>query len=470
MALMEENQILPNISKHPMGTTGMFWSSVDSVWRFFSSVRLALVLLVLIGVGSILGTLIPQVQGTSGLARMVLQESASDVGAALIQFFQMFDIFHSWWYSLLLEMLAINLVVCSLPRFSRLLSHRVQPETPNPSASRIWFPNARPDLSSTTKRKVLFGRKAIVPKTPAGFWRVQTGGWSQSGFLLVHLGVVFVLISGGVAQVSAVEGSMELVPGQVTDTFVVRQGDGTERLMRLPFSVACLDFYLERFSPGLNGVRDFVSIVEVLKNGAVMQKVRLEVNDPLFFDGYAFYQSSYQNLREQDRATLKVRDSKGDRVIQARLGEVVAWGADGTVYQVKEYRERQPDQEEAVRIETTDAEGRRRWFWVFLNHPGFVESNRPGDVGLDLISYKPGYITIFRVKRDPGSPVLWIGTILLLCGLMTVFFARHRQLWFRLSEDGLEVFCWSHRAQEEFVRSLSLRLEGLLEAKHGNTE
>ena len=84
----------------------------NSLWQFFASVKLALLILCLIAVTSIIGTDIPQKEAA--------QFYVSNFGASYAQIFQILDItdmYNSWWFLALLFLLAFNLVICSIDRF-----------------------------------------------------------------------------------------------------------------------------------------------------------------------------------------------------------------------------------------------------------------------------------------------------------------------------------------------------------------
>jgi len=86
----------------------------NAIWSFFASVRLTVVLLIVIAVTSIMGTLIPQQEEAQRIMR--------DLPPALVstlQSLQLFDMYHSVWFLLLMLLLAVNLIVCSLNRFPR---------------------------------------------------------------------------------------------------------------------------------------------------------------------------------------------------------------------------------------------------------------------------------------------------------------------------------------------------------------
>ncbi|MFH1075751.1 MAG: cytochrome c biogenesis protein ResB [Pseudomonadota bacterium] len=83
-----------------------------SIKGFFSSVKLSVVLLIVLACTSILGTLIPQ----NDMPAFYMQKYG-EVFSRLFDILGLMDMYHSWWYRLLLALLSVNLVFCSVKRF-----------------------------------------------------------------------------------------------------------------------------------------------------------------------------------------------------------------------------------------------------------------------------------------------------------------------------------------------------------------
>ncbi len=84
----------------------------NSLWQFFASVKLALVILCLIAITSIIGTVIPQKEAA--------EFYTSTYGPKMAQVFSILDIpdmYNSWWFLALLFLLGFNLIICSIDRF-----------------------------------------------------------------------------------------------------------------------------------------------------------------------------------------------------------------------------------------------------------------------------------------------------------------------------------------------------------------
>ena len=82
-----------------------------SLWSAFSSIKLTLFLLIILAFTSIFGTVIPQQEGALELA-----EKLSPGLVRFLSSLQLFDMYHSLWFRLIIGALAVNLIVCSLDR------------------------------------------------------------------------------------------------------------------------------------------------------------------------------------------------------------------------------------------------------------------------------------------------------------------------------------------------------------------
>ncbi|HET7317754.1 MAG TPA: cytochrome c biogenesis protein ResB, partial [Nitrospirota bacterium] len=97
----------------------------DKVWKFFSSVKLAVVLLIILAIVSVIGTVIQQNQAPEQYLREYSQST--------VQFFEMlgfFDMYHTWWFVLLLFLFTANLTVCTLDRLPHTLKIMTAPLKP----------------------------------------------------------------------------------------------------------------------------------------------------------------------------------------------------------------------------------------------------------------------------------------------------------------------------------------------------
>src|SRR5579872_5564161 len=99
-------------------------STFDKTLQFFSSLKCGLLLLGLLGAAMIAGTFI--------LQRPMAQEGQIEQVYApqivnLLSAFGLFDVFHAWWFILLLGLLGANITLASIERFPQVWRLYVRP-------------------------------------------------------------------------------------------------------------------------------------------------------------------------------------------------------------------------------------------------------------------------------------------------------------------------------------------------------
>ncbi|MEE8384638.1 MAG: cytochrome c biogenesis protein ResB, partial [Dehalococcoidia bacterium] len=103
-----------------------YWETqaLNRMWHFFTSVRLALVLILLIAAAVLVGTLLdqapPSVISDPALYAQWLGRAEGRYGVfptKVLDFFDLFNVFHTLWFRLLIGLLTVNIIVCSLNRW-----------------------------------------------------------------------------------------------------------------------------------------------------------------------------------------------------------------------------------------------------------------------------------------------------------------------------------------------------------------
>src|SRR3990170_2761733 len=86
------------------------------IWNFLISIKLAIWIIILLAVTSILGTVIQQNQPPEKY-RQVYEDWAYN----LMDRINLFDMYHSWWFLLLLCLFTLNLTCCTIDRLPRVI-------------------------------------------------------------------------------------------------------------------------------------------------------------------------------------------------------------------------------------------------------------------------------------------------------------------------------------------------------------
>jgi cytochrome c biogenesis protein len=414
------------------------------VWSFFSSVGLAIALLAIIVLVSMVGTVVPQRDAAGELALQIPPGLFS-----FLQTMQIFDLYHSVWFFLLMGLLSVNLIVCSINRFPKVWRHfRAKPSPANFDV----FEDLSEDAIIHTKQdqKVVAEIAGIAMKSRFRGYQCQKttdglylygdkGRVSCFGVYVVHLSILILIAGVVIGSLLGIEGYVNINEGQTVNKIALRDKDQT---LLLPFAVRCDRFTIEFYENG--APKTYRSDLTFLKNDQVVSKGQLLVNSPLSFEGLRFYQSSYGLTSEGKAALSLFKNGRKSQEILVGLGETfVLPGREGKV-QVLRVEENLMNMGPAVKLAVVSAQG-ETVFWVFRYIDKIREMN-PGIVQ-QIPMFNPGlfrpyvfviggvqekYYTGLQVVSDPGLPAIAAAAFLMFIGLMLVFFSSHRQVWLRL--------------------------------------
>jgi cytochrome c biogenesis protein len=455
-------------------------AAVEQMFRFFCSLRLTLANLLLLFLAMIAGTFVnPQNDSLLNIERAFANRPLV-LGA--YRWFELYDLFHSWWFTLLLVSLALNLIACSLERLPRIFYLVRYPETRLDHVVGLRFRTASVPalLSADAVAEQLRSRKYLVRAAAGGLF-AEKGRYARFGVWVVHLSLLLILGGGIVGRLTAFEGvaSVPQGGGQV-DAFVERRPDGSQFRHKLvdregrPFLVRCDDFRLKEFEPGRP--KAFESDLRVFRKlpdgsaGAELARETITVNHPLRYAGLTFYQASYLQLEEGMRARVKILDkATGSEVERLAAPAEPIEAAEGLSYRVVDYQEdfsglgpavqvvrseeppgSRPEAGPAGRMPSSAA--RLSSFWVFAKRPDFDRDNRDDRFAFRFERLTPFYATGLQIARDPSTPVVYAGCFLLFFGIGVAFYTSHKRVWAQLRDGKLALGGAAHRSAEAFGR------------------
>jgi cytochrome c biogenesis protein len=187
-------------------------------WRQLTSMRTALVLLLLLALAAIPGSVIPQ-SGVDSLKTSRWQEDHPDL-TPIYERLGLFSVFDSAWFAAIYTLLMVSLVGCIIPRlFVYWRALRAQPPAAPRHLSRLpvhayYETDAEPGDVLATARSVLKGRGyRLRDGGEEGWVAAERGYLREAGNLLFHLAVVVVLVGFAVGGLFGYKGGVILVVG-----------------------------------------------------------------------------------------------------------------------------------------------------------------------------------------------------------------------------------------------------------------
>lgn len=419
-----------------------------------SSLQFGVVLLTAIAVVSIIGTLIPQGR------ELEFYREQYPLLSTLIYLFRFDRTYSSPLFMGLLGLLGLNLVMCSIIKFPRLLQATFKPDrTPSASAVQAMPISLTVDRCSLEDVQKAFSGKGfnLRPQDEQHLYG-EKGRFGRLGATVVHISLLFLLAGGMVTLLTGLRGQIVLETGQAAAT--ARLADGSD--IPLGFVIQLDRFDVEFYESHPGRPKSFLSAVTVTPDGGESFPRDIRVNHPLDLNGFTVYQSSYGVAKPQapvssanDSATVAitlkgmpddmpplttVTLAAGDNISVPGFGDSLSVRVDEVLRDFRRGGMQGGNANPAVRMSVL-VHGEQRWqVFAFRNFPGL---NMPMHQDLDLlfnmkditidenipVETGPGeFYTVLGVSRDRGIPIVWAGALLMMVGLVLSFYIRPRRV------------------------------------------
>jgi cytochrome c biogenesis protein len=416
---------------------------MKSLLKFFSSVKLAIVLLIIITLASMLGTLIPQQRSPDEYAARYGQL------AGLFTGLQLTKLYHSWWFVLLLCFFSLNIIVCTLNRLPAKLRKAFRPrleigekeitalKTREKFRKKMSLGPAREELKRELSSRRYRIKESERENRVYFLARKKILGWF--GADLVHLGLLIILAGGITSGLGGFREDLTFSEGE------------TRPVPKVEFKLRLDKFETEYYPDG--SIRDWKSTLTVLeREKPVLSKV-IEVNHPLSYKGFIFYQSSYGWDWEKTLVEILIKkrtDPSFLRKMEIKVGERA--GLEGENIQISllhfipdfiineksevATRSLQPNNPAAF-IEGWKEDEKIFSGWIFARFPDFsrIHSSKETDLSFELKNFKSNQFSVIQAAVDPGVNLIWLGCALLMTGLSLAFYWPAREIRVILEES-----------------------------------
>ena len=455
-----------------IGTVGL----LRFAWRQLTSMRTALVLLMMLGVAAIPGSFIPQrTQNPMAVSDMFAN---SPTKALWYERFSLFDVYASPWFSAIYILLFISLIGCVLPRaFEHYKASRALPPVTPKNLSRMEFHSEWKGSGDELEiARQWFKKNRFRVRELDGSISAEKGFTRETGNLFFHLALVLILIGVSLGSLFGMRGDAIVNVGErfintPTTYDSLSFGKLFNEKTLPPFSIE-VDKFVGKYDPVTNAPLDYTMWVTV-KSGpdATPENKVVKVNSPLTFGSTRVYlqANGYSPI-------VTVRDAAGNVGYQ---GPVPFLPQDSNLSSTG-----------AIKVpDVTPQLGFVGSFFPTIgraNEGGgisvFPEALDPrlflaawtGDLGLDngrpqsvyrintdvmkkigLKSLSPGETYSFdegsitfetyvpwvnlQVVRDPGKSYALVGGIVAILGLLASLFTRRRRIWVSVNKKNVEV-------------------------------
>ena len=285
-------------------------------WRQLTSMRTALILLLMVGVAAIPGSLFPQRTQNPLQVGQYFKDSP-DVARWMDRFY-LFDVYGSPWFSAIYILLFISLIGCVLPRtFEHFKAARALPPTTPKNLSRLehhqsWSPKGD-ELELARK---WFKAKHFRVLEVDGSISAEKGFTRETGNLFFHLALILILLGISFSSLFGMRGEAIVNVGErfvnTPTSYDTLNYGKLYKDSNIPAFMLTVDKFVAQYNLETSAPEDYTLDVSLLRDGSTtIEKKRIKVNSPMTIGTTRVY------LQANGYApVVTVRDSKGDVAFQ----------------------------------------------------------------------------------------------------------------------------------------------------------
>lgn len=430
-------------------------------YKKLSSIYTSVYLLSLLAFLYVIGTIFPQ----GGDMKEYVEAGGKFV--FFVKVFDLLDFFFSPLFLLIAFVLFLNLSVCTYERYLALFAQRVLPKTFEPTHGFSLTQNTTEAFIDV--RKVLRELGFRVASKDQEWILMEKGlPWRwltwlyHAGIALCFIGFLLTYLLAYEDRITLKHGEPQTVSPSITGRFqsIWKDKAGStdynlfleefstdyaqsptlkypkEKLSRLAVGLGWDDVEYEITDESFFPL-DWKSKIKVMKNGLTLTEKTMEVNDPLDYGGYTFYQEDFEQV-------IKIRVDNNPILLEAKTGEefmvpgvdtplkfgILRAGTlhklDGTTEKINPFalvrrsvKEARPRPEDGVKFEIGET--------IYID-----------GVRLTFMDYEENSILSYRY--DPGVPILWFGGIFVLALMALRFYGGWYHVAYNIAEkDGIVI-------------------------------
>lgn len=449
---------------------------MDKVWIFFSSVRTGVTLLVLTVIASAIGTMFPQEYFIPvGEDPATFYKDKYGTLGALYHQLGLDNLYTSWWYLILLALVAFSIIAASIDRgipLHKSLTNQTVKKHPTFFKRQRLTLNTEQNVDQNQLIQTLQQKKYKV-KTDDNAILAEKGRISRYGPYINHSGLIIVLIGA----------MLRFIPALYVDEFVgVAEGEtksipGTENTYYIKNNKFIFEQYDKESISNVNGksadsqmnkiAKNYESQVTIYENKAdksivgaepKLEEIKsdsIKVNHPVKFSNFALYQNSFDQSQLKSM-TFKVINNKN----QQAIGKTFEVNLDA------------PDNEYKISKDITvslknyvpdfkgiEENGTLMTNSPIPNNPAFVfgvnasgkdpeysllkirasqDITKNNQYAIKFVSATNKTTTYLTVKKDLTLPILFVGFSIFLIGLAVGSYVNHRRIWINTT-DGFKL-------------------------------
>jgi cytochrome c biogenesis protein len=263
-------------------------------WRQLTSMRTALILLLMLGVAAIPGSLVPQ--RTQNPIQVSQYFKDSPALAEWMDRFSLFDVYGSPWFSAIYILLFISLIGCVFPRtIEHFHAARALPPATPKNLSRMehhatWAANGN-ELAAA---RAWFKSKRFRVLEKDGSISAEKGFTRETGNLFFHLALILVLVGISFSSLFGMRGEAIINVGErfvnTPTSYDTLTYGKLYKDSSLPAFMLTADKFVAQYNIETSAPEDYTLNISLLRDGSsFVEKKIIKVNSPLTIGSTRIY-------------------------------------------------------------------------------------------------------------------------------------------------------------------------------------
>lgn len=448
-------------------------SIFDKIWNFFTSIKVGVSIIAIIAIAAAIGTILPQ-EYFIPIGADPLQHYTEQYGTFGTLYYKLgfTQLYSSWWFVLLMGLLALSLIAASVdrgvPLYKSLKNQRAKKHASFFKRQRLFK-----EYESNENAKALaetFENKKYKLKTDGDHYLLEKGRLSRWGPYINHTGLI-ILLAGSMLRFFPGVYIDEIIYAQEGETVSIPTTDGQYYMRNDGFT---LDTYDEDagtvFDQSLQNnmemtISNFQTDITMFENKTAdivgsspdleeIESYSIRVNHPYYFDDYELYQSSYDNSQMKSM-TFRLEDSEGNV-----LGENFTVGLDDPAdsYEITEditinMKAYSPDfleiDENGTLISETPVPTNPAFVFEvaagdtselsLLQIMNSTDITQDNEYSIKFVEAEEHMASVLTLKKDLSMPIIATGFVIFLIGLFIGSYINHRRIWINAEGDTMKI-------------------------------
>ena len=285
-------------------------------WRQLTSMRTALILLLMLGIAAIPGSLIPQRTQNPMQVNQYFKDSPEL--AKWMDRLSLFDVYGSPWFSAIYILLFISLIGCVLPRTIEHFhaARALPPATPKNLGRMEHYSSWTPQGNELVAARAWFKSKRFRVLEKDGSISAEKGFARETGNLFFHLALILILLGISFSSLFGMRGEAIINVGErfvnTPTSYDTLTYGKLYKESNLPAFMLTADKFVAKYNVATSAPEDYTLNVSLLRDEfKTIEKKVIKVNSPMTIGSTRIYlqANGYSPV-------VTVRDSKGNVAFQ----------------------------------------------------------------------------------------------------------------------------------------------------------